>query len=207
MENSALIIDDDIWIQRIFARTLQNFGFTNTYLASNGFEGISLAVEHRPVLIILDILMPELSGHLTLKVLKHIKITSQIPVLMVSAMSDAENLGRAVKIGTAGFISKPFTKATVLDKLITIFGKETIDRMSKGESVSLQQTTEQVFKNEELPPMPRTEDRLDLFLDIGQKEKPSLNKSIPQDHITNQYQDEEKRSIESIKKLLLKSRK
>ena len=186
MENSALIIDDDIWIQRIFARTLQNFGFTNTYLASNGFEGISLAVEHRPVLIILDILMPELSGHLTLKVLKHIKITSQITVLMVSAMSDAENLGRAVKIGTAGFISKPFTKATVLDKLITIFGKETIDRMSKGESVSLQQTTEQVFKNEELPPMPRTEDRLDLFLDIGQKEKPSLNKSIPQDHITNQ---------------------
>lgn len=134
-EYSVLIIDDDIWMQRILSKTLQSYGFTTTYLASNGFDGIALAVEHLPSLIILDILMPELSGHLTLKLLKHIKLTRYIPVLMVSALSDIENLGLAVKSGTAGFISKPFTRATIYDKLVGIFGKEDLELIAKGEPI------------------------------------------------------------------------
>jgi len=69
-----IIIDDDIWMQRILSKTLQNLGFT-IYIAANGFDGVALAVEHRPVLIISDILMQELSGHLTLRMLKTIKTT------------------------------------------------------------------------------------------------------------------------------------
>ena len=88
---SALIIDDDVWMQRILSKTLQSYGFRTTYLASNGYEGIGLAVEHQPTLIIVDILMPELTGHMTLKVLKHIKLTKSIPVVVVSALSDVEN--------------------------------------------------------------------------------------------------------------------
>ena len=68
VEYSVLIIDDDIWMQRILSKTLSSYGFKKTYLASNGFEGVAKAVEFRPHLIILDILMPELTGHLTLKI-------------------------------------------------------------------------------------------------------------------------------------------
>jgi two-component system, OmpR family, alkaline phosphatase synthesis response regulator PhoP len=136
VEYSVLIIDDDIWMQRILSKTLQSYGFKNVLMSSNGFEGIALAVEHRPALIILDILMPELSGHLTLKILKHIKFTKDIPVLMVSALSDIENLGLAVKSGTAGFISKPFTRATVYDKLVSIYGKEELELIMRGEPIS-----------------------------------------------------------------------
>ena len=73
IEYSVLIIDDDIWMQRILSKTFSSYGFKKAILASNGFEGIGKAVEFKPHIIVLDILMPELSGHLTLKVLKNIK--------------------------------------------------------------------------------------------------------------------------------------
>jgi CheY-like chemotaxis protein len=135
-EYSVLIIDDDLWMQRILSKTLQSYGFKKTYLASNGFDGIGKAVEFSPNLIILDILMPELSGHLTLRVLKSITLSKDIPVIMVSALSDVENLGRAVKSGTAGFISKPFTRGTVYEKLLDLYGKEKLDLIAKGEDIS-----------------------------------------------------------------------
>jgi DNA-binding NtrC family response regulator len=58
-EYSALIIDDDIWMQRILSKTLASYGFKTSYLASDGYYGIALAVEHHNFIII-DVLMPEL---------------------------------------------------------------------------------------------------------------------------------------------------
>ena len=209
-EHSVLIIDDDIWMQRILSKTLQSYGFKITYLASNGFDGIALAVEHTPSLIILDILMPELSGHLTLKILKHIKTTKEIPVLMVSALSDVENLGMAVKSGTAAFISKPFTRATVYDKLVDIFGKEELDLISKGEA-----KPESEFKEEDVLSTRTKKTPEEMLRNRPEKEekqeetdrKKSSRAKIPQDKLLQHYQDDEKKSIESIKKLLLKSRR
>lgn len=202
-EYTVLVIDDDIWIQRIFAKTLESYGFNNVLLASDGFEGIGMAVEHRPLLIIMDILMPELSGHLCLKILKHIKITKNIPVLMVSALSDAENLGLAVKTGSAGFISKPFTRATVYDKLVSVFGAEKIEKMMKGEEVEFDNDyLEESFHEEDFtePLPPRSKEK-----DTDKSGKPaSKSKSEP---TLKTYKEDEKRSIESIKKLLLKTRR
>lgn len=132
VEYCALIIDDDIWMQRILSKTLQSYGFRKTLLASDGYEGVNLAIEHIPDVIILDILMPDLSGHQTLKLLRTIKKTKHIPVLMVSALSDTENLGKAIKLGVNGFISKPFTRTTVFDKLVSIFGPDRMERISAG---------------------------------------------------------------------------
>ncbi len=207
---SVLIIDDDIWMQRILSKTLQSYGFKSTYLASNGFDGIALAVEHTPNLIILDILMPELSGHTTLKVIKKIKITKDIPVLMVSALSDVENLGLAVKSGTEGFISKPFTRATVYDKLISIFGQDEVDRIQRGEDFVQQEIYAE-------PEEDLSEADLGQFLnrqseegseDEEKKDKSSEPKpKVSQDQLLQHYADDEKRNIESIKKMLLKSKK
>jgi DNA-binding response OmpR family regulator len=205
VEYSALIVDDDIWMQRILSKTLQSYGFQKTFLASNAFEGISLAVENLPTIIILDILMPELSGHLALKILKSIKITKNIPVLMVSALSDTENLGLAVKSGTAGFISKPFTRATIFDKLIAIFGKDKLEHIQKGEVIEsdLYHYEETVMKsdNDYMLQTTVSSDRLT-------HEQKSNNYLIPQSDTNLQtYKEDEKRTIESIKKLLMKSKK
>jgi CheY-like chemotaxis protein len=191
-------------MQRILSKTLQSYGFNKTLLASNGFEGVALAVEFNPLLIILDILMPELSGHLTLKLLKTIKNTKDIPVLMVSALSDVENLGLAVKSGTAGFISKPFTRATVYEKLLAIFGKEELEALSRGEAISGSTT---YFE----PPDSLSDSSIETSeLDDKTSKDDSVSATqpyIPQDKLLQHYVDEEKRNIESIKKLLSKTKK
>lgn len=203
-EYSVLIIDDDIWMQRILSKTLQSYGFKRTYLASNGFDGIALCVEHAPSLIILDIMMPELSGHLTMKIIKTIKHTKHIPVIMVSALSDTENLGLAVKSGTAGFISKPFTRATIFDKLVSIFGREKLEMIAKGE-------VEDFITDDDYHP---TENELLPEFDIPSGNDDSTDNAnanqqstVPIAELKKQYKEDEQRSIESIKKLLLKSKK
>lgn len=203
-EYSVLIVDDDVWMQRILSKTLQSYGFTKIYLSSNGFDAIGLAVEHQPTLIVLDILMPELTGHMTLKILKRIKLTKDIPVVMVSALSDAENLGLAVKSGTAGFISKPFTRSTVYDKLIDVFGKENLDAISKGEIIREDKvyygdnvlTNKPVSKSIPDPENKESMREIDFSSDLPSKDK-----------ILKHYHQEDKKSIESIKKMLLKTKK
>lgn len=131
---TALVIDDDVWIQRILAKVLDRFGFSPV-TASNGFDGIALAIELQPVIIFLDIMMPELSGHAVLKLLKRIKLTKDIPVLIITALSDTENLSMAIKEGAVGFVSKPFTRATIYEKLMAIFGSELLERISRHSKI------------------------------------------------------------------------
>lgn len=212
IEYSTLVIDDDIWMQRILSKTMQSYGFKNTFLASNGFDGIALAVEHKPTLIIIDLLMPELSGHQILKIIKRIKITQNIPVLVISAMSDVENLGLAVKSGIAGFISKPFTRATIYDKLIDIFGKDKLAMISRGERI---ENTEYVPRPISTPSNTSSNEgpTLDLLItespiikSITEQEIPEVKPVVKQDQILQHYQEDEKRSIESIRKMLLKKK-
>ncbi len=211
---SVLIIDDDIWMQRILSKTLSSYGFKISYLASNGYAGIGLAVEHLPTLIVLDILMPELSGHQTLKIVKNIKSTKQIPVIMVSALSDVENLGLAVKSGTAGFISKPFTRATVFDKLIDIFGQEKLEMIGKGIPIDPDElyVSENVIAKKQRDLLshataPREPEETGNALSAAEQDNTKPVPTVQSEVILKHYQDDEKKSIESIKKLLLRNRK
>jgi CheY-like chemotaxis protein len=203
-EYSTLIIDDDIWMQRILSKSLQSYGFKKTFLASNGFEGIALAVENLPNLIILDILMPDLSGIQTLKVLKTIKSTRQIPVLMVSALSDAENLGLAVRSGSAGFISKPFTRATIYDKLVEVFGKEKLLQIARGEEFT--EIHDSFDRMKELERNATSLWNAPAASTKTSSEEPAPTLINPEE-LNKKYQPDEKQTLESIKKMLLRTKK
>ncbi len=198
VEYSALVIDDDIWMQRILSKTLQSYGFRKIYLASNGYEGVALAVEHLPDIIILDILMPDLSGHQTLALLKTIRMTKNIPVLMVSALSDTENLGKAVKLGVNGFISKPFTRTTVYDKLVSIFG---IDRMEK---ISAGLPIEPLHPAEEELVLPQFESKEET--EEPQKEETSVPQAQAEKAAESYLRSDQQSNIEAIKKLIMKTK-
>ncbi len=204
-EYSVLIVDDDIWMQRILSKSLQSYGFKNVLFANNGFDGIALAVEHHPDLIILDILMPELSGIQTLRVLKTIKSTKGIPVIVVSALSDTENLGLAVRNGSAGFISKPFTRATIYDRLIEVFGREKLMQIAKGED-SIEE-----FENIDLiKPMAEPDSRNLQESTPSQNPPSALSKDVSKfnrEELLEHYQSDDKKTLESIKKMLLKNKK
>lgn len=195
--HSALIIDDDVWMQRIMLKNLKQYGFEEIYTASDGFNGIALAVEHIPSLIVLDILMRELDGIAVLKVLKAIKTTHDIPVLVGSGVTDMDVIARVVRAGSNHFISKPYSKATLEEKLRDVFGEEKLELIRNHKPFSdkeLGYIPEEKYKRTEAE---KTTPKIDI------KNK----KSGMSGYAAKQYSEDEKKNINALKKLLLKSDK
>ncbi len=186
----VLIVDDDVWMQRILSRIVESMGF-EPIVAADGYEALALAIERKPAVIFLDIVMPDLSGHQTLKLLKRLKVTRSIPVLMITAMSDTENLGLAVKEGAAGFIRKPFTRALILEKLQEVLGNELVQALA---TLRLRQRTEAGETTPSPPPTPEPPPTAE--------ERPSVRP----DEVVRRYQSEPPSppNVEVIKELLLR---
>ncbi|MFN8359791.1 MAG: response regulator [Candidatus Kapaibacterium sp.] len=204
-EIPVLIIDDDIWMQRILSKIISSFGFI-PYVASNGYDGIALAVEHRPALIMLDVLMPEISGHQTLRVLKHIHVTKEIPIVMVTAISDIENIGLAIKAGAAGFVGKPFTRATIYDKIRDVVNKDIISQASlRAQADDFGGDTKSAGTESRAYTPTAVSDGSgggDSGYDATGK-----SSAMPQQILPKTYKEEDKKNIEAIKELLLKPRR
>ncbi|MDC1067988.1 response regulator [Candidatus Kapabacteria bacterium] len=126
----VLIIDDDRWLQRIFSQYLKSWGFKHVQ-AMNSFEGVDMAVKHKPLLIFLDIIMPDVTGDITLKFLKGIDFLKEVPVVIISGNLNKEVLKNTYKDGAAGFISKPFTKDILYSKIKDVLDKRIFNRMVK----------------------------------------------------------------------------
>lgn len=125
---TALVIDDDKWIQKFIDRHLRLIGF-DTHLASNPVDGIALSVNLRPDVIFLDIFMPELKGDTALLMLKKIEVTAKIPTIVISGNFEKDLLRRVHKIGAAAFMSKPFKPETIKEKLNETLAKETLVKL------------------------------------------------------------------------------
>ncbi len=119
-ELKALIIDDDKWTRTLLGRIIKEYEYVYCE-AANPYTGISLAIKEKPTIIFLDIFLPEINGDKILKILKEIDITTQIPVVMVSANFNKELLHDTYTRGAAGFISKPFNRDIVKDVLDKVF--------------------------------------------------------------------------------------
>ena len=104
-----LVIDDDPKVPWILSERLPNQ--YEVISASDGYEGIQLASTERPSLILLDIMMPGMSGLEVLERLRHAQTASDI--IMLSGHGDTENVVRSIQLGAAEFISKPFDPAEV----------------------------------------------------------------------------------------------
>ena len=114
--NEIIIIDDDMWTHRIFSKYLSEWGF-NPISANNAFEGLNLSLKHRPQLIFLDLILPEMSGELLLKIFKNLDATSDIPIVIISGNFNKELLGGTYKSGACGFISKPFSQKIIYEAM------------------------------------------------------------------------------------------
>lgn len=201
---SALIVDDDVWMQRILVKVLEGFG-CQTYVCSNGFDAIAMAVRYKPTVVLLDIMMPELSGHLTLKVMKRIDMLKDVPIVMISALSDTENLGNAVKEGAVGFVSKPFTRATIHEKLRQVLGSELLEAVSEQGETSVQTPVRpQDLTSEAAIPMDdligsTPEEPPEHIPEYDPEEQEEQKKS----ELSSRYQQESsKKQIDAIKNLL-----
>ena len=111
-----VLIEDSKVLGTALAGALKVEGM-EVYWGQNGVEGVSLAKQHRPDLILLDLMLPKLSGFEVCKLLKTDNDTWRIPVIVMSTLSDAESQDRAKEAGADFFIPKPYDLADTLAEI------------------------------------------------------------------------------------------
>ena len=107
-----LIVDDDIVSGMILEEYLYNFNYY-IHIVNNGENALKWVRRLKPDLILLDIMMPGISGFDVCERLKKDKTTRDIPVLFISSLSDPDSHKKAIELGAGGFIIKPFNKKFV----------------------------------------------------------------------------------------------
>jgi CheY-like chemotaxis protein len=103
--SSILVIEDDETVRMLYKR-LFTYEKYEVHLASDGSDGLKLAQEVIPNLILLDILMPEMDGIEVLKQLKTDEKTRDITVLMLTNLGEESMIAQSVALGAAGYIVK-----------------------------------------------------------------------------------------------------
>lgn len=116
-----LIVDDFSTMRRIVKNLLNDLGFTNTAEADDGTTALIELRKNKYDLVITDWNMPGMPGIDLLKAIRADAALSKIPVLMVTAEAKREQIIEAAQAGVNGYIIKPFTAATLEDKINKIF--------------------------------------------------------------------------------------
>lgn len=116
-----LIVDDFSTMRRIVKNLLNDLGFTNTAEADDGTTALAELKKASFDLVITDWNMPGMPGIDLLKAIRADASMATLPVLMVTAEAKREQIIEAAQAGVNGYVIKPFTAATLNDKLTKIF--------------------------------------------------------------------------------------
>ena len=118
-----LIVDDFSTMRRIIRGLLKEMGASNADEAEDGAVALSMLKGSKYDFVISDINMPNMNGFDLLKAVKADESLRHLPVLMVTAEARKEDIVHAAQSGAAGYIVKPFTKATLEEKVQKILQK------------------------------------------------------------------------------------
>lgn len=116
-----LIVDDFSTMRRIIKNLLRDLGFTNTHEADDGTTALPMLQNGNFDFLITDWNMPGMQGIDLLKAVRSDPKLAALPVMMVTAESKRDQIIEAAQAGVNGYIVKPFTAATLKEKMDKIF--------------------------------------------------------------------------------------
>lgn len=109
-----LIVDDSATLCLIMARTLQKIGY-QVLTASNGQEGLSKALSERPHCVILDVVLPGISGFSLCRQLRSMDPQRTLSIIMVSTKSTPMDQSWGLRQGADRYLAKPFTEEQLIE--------------------------------------------------------------------------------------------
>lgn len=116
-----LVVDDFSTMRRIVRNLLKELGFSNVDEAEDGVVALSKLKSEKFDFVVSDWNMPNMTGIELLRSIRSDAALKHLPVLMVTAEAKKENIVEAAKAGASGYVVKPFTAATLDEKLNKIF--------------------------------------------------------------------------------------
>ena len=128
INNSIVIIDDDKWIIKLARNMLEKYGFT-VFEAATPHEGLELVINEKPLLVLLDLSLPNIDGDSLLYLIKHMTITKDTKVVILSALITKEKIKSTYQLGAAAFIAKPFEEKLLIQKINECLDKDSIKKL------------------------------------------------------------------------------
>ncbi|MEZ4669060.1 MAG: response regulator [Anaerolineae bacterium] len=121
MNATILIVDDDFMNREILQAHMNNAGY-DVLTANNGNAALQVMKTQVPDLVLMDVRMPGMNGYELCAYLKAQPETRHLPVLLMTAMDDEENLANVKAAGADGFISKPFNAKDIRASIVRLLG-------------------------------------------------------------------------------------
>jgi two-component system, OmpR family, alkaline phosphatase synthesis response regulator PhoP len=131
-----LVIDDELNIVELLKYNLNSNGY-KVFYALNGRDGLNLADENKPDLILLDVMLPEMDGFDVCKEMKKNKNIENIPIIMLTAKGDEFDKILGLELGAEDYITKPFSVRELLARIKVVLRRnikeDTSDVINIGE--------------------------------------------------------------------------
>ena len=161
MKQKILVIEDEQDIQTLLEYNLQQAGY-EAVLCENGEDGLWLAIEHKPDLILLDWMLPLLSGIELLRQLRNRTDTREIPVIMMTARGEEGDRLRGLDGGADDYVNKPFSPAELVARIRAILRRNArgYDAKLTGGDIELDLETKRVLRGGNIIHLGPTEFRL-----------------------------------------------
>lgn len=122
MPKRVLLVDDEDDIREVAGMSLETVAGWSILAARSGREGLKIAAEQKPDVILLDVMMPDMDGPSTFKNLQENDSTKSIPVIFLTAKAQTREQRGFRELGAQGVISKPFDPLTLADQVAEILG-------------------------------------------------------------------------------------
>ena len=116
-----LLVDDSETVLLIEQMILKKEPY-QLITAKNGREGVEKALETRPDLILMDVVMPEMNGFEAVRCLRQRDATRSVPIVMVTTKAEAESMEAGYESGCSDYITKPIDSTELLTKVRNILG-------------------------------------------------------------------------------------
>jgi len=111
--SKILVVDDEKNIRLVVGKSLEKAGF-DVYYAVDGVQAVEKANKIYPGLVLLDLRLPKMNGFLVLEALKSDTSTEDIPVIILSALSEEDDVQKAISLGAEDFLVKPISQSDLL---------------------------------------------------------------------------------------------
>jgi DNA-binding response OmpR family regulator len=126
----ALVIDDEVDFCYFVQKNLMQSEMFDVIVANNGKDGIKMAVNNKPDIILLDLFMPDMPGEDVADALKENLSTAKIPILFVTALATNDDVaeGAENKIGNNYILPKPIRTKKLMETIMKILNKTSSDK-------------------------------------------------------------------------------
>lgn len=116
MATTILVVEDDAAIRNMLCFSLRHAGFT-CESATDGEEGLTIVQQRQPSLILLDWMMPGIDGIEFIRRLRANEFIADIPVIMLTAKGESEDLVKGLSVGADDYINKPFSPSELIARI------------------------------------------------------------------------------------------